>query len=104
MKMDIEACILIYKYKNNQHPQYDGLRLELQIRTKLQHIWATAVETMGTFLGQALKSRQGDKAWIDFFAETSSAFALMENCNPLPRSTIYWRRKIFSQLKGLIKN
>jgi hypothetical protein len=76
---------LIYKYKNNRNPEYDGLRLELQIRTKLQHTWATAVETMGTFLGQALKSRQGDREWIDFFAITGSAFALRENCAPVPR-------------------
>ncbi|MEZ4862831.1 MAG: RelA/SpoT domain-containing protein [Caldilineaceae bacterium] len=74
---------LIYKYKNIRNPTYDGLRLELQIRTKLQHTWTTAVETMGTFLGQALKSRQGDQEWIDFFAITSSAFAYMENM-PIP--------------------
>jgi len=76
---------LIYRYKNKQAPIYDGLRLELQIRTKLQHIWATAVETMGTFLGQALKSRQGDKEWLDFFAIVSSAFAQKENCVSVPR-------------------
>lgn len=76
---------LIYKYKNNRNPDYDGLRLELQIRTKLQHVWATAVETMDTLLGQALKYRQGDIEWQDFFAITSSAFAYMENANPLPR-------------------
>jgi ppGpp synthetase/RelA/SpoT-type nucleotidyltranferase len=76
---------LIYRYKNTQAPDYDGLRLELQIRTKLQHWWATAVESMGTFLGQALKSRQGDQAWLDFFALTSSAFAHTEGCVPVPR-------------------
>lgn len=76
---------LIYKYRNIINPSYDGLRVELQIRTKLQHIWATAVETMGTFLGQALKSRQGDQEWIDFFALTSSAFSHMEDCTPVPR-------------------
>ena len=69
---------LIYRYKNKKNPDYDGLRLELQIRSRLQHIWATAVETMGTFLGQALKSRQGDQKWLDFFAITSSAFAHIE--------------------------
>ncbi|MEA4908558.1 MAG: RelA/SpoT domain-containing protein [Anaerolineaceae bacterium] len=79
------SCHLVYKYRNPLHPQYDGLRVELQIRTRLQHIWATAVETMGTFLGQALKSRQGDQAWLDFFAITSSAFAYHENCPPIPR-------------------
>jgi len=76
---------LIYKYKNKRNPAYDGLKLELQLRTKLQHTWATAVETMGTFLGQALKSRQGDQEWLDFFAIASSAFAYMENSNPVPR-------------------
>lgn len=57
----------------------------MQIRTKLQHMWATAVETMGTFLGQALKSRQGDQEWLDFFALISSAFAHMESCTLVPR-------------------
>lgn len=76
---------LIYKYKNKQNPGYDGLRLELQIRSRLQHTWATAVETMGTLLGQALKSRQGDKEWIDFFALVSSAFAYKEKTELVPR-------------------
>ncbi|MFH1079588.1 MAG: RelA/SpoT domain-containing protein [Pseudomonadota bacterium] len=76
---------LIYKYRNKHAPEYDGLRLELQIRTKLQHTWATAVETMGTFLGQALKSRQGDQEWLDFFAVTSSAFAHKEKSPLVPR-------------------
>lgn len=87
---------LIYKYKNKRNPAYDGLRIELQIRTKLQHIWATAVETMGTFLGQALKSRQGDREWIDFFAITSSAFAYMENSNPVPRFKHLSHKETFS--------
>ncbi len=87
---------LIYKYKNKRNPAYDGLRLELQIRTKLQHTWATAVETMGTFLGQALKSRQGDQEWLDFFAITSSAFAYMENSNPVPRFKDLSQEETFS--------
>jgi len=76
---------LIYRYKNKKVSDYNGLRLELQIRTKLQHKWATAVESMGTFLGQALKSRQGDQEWIDFFAISASAFAHREHCKPVPR-------------------
>jgi len=76
---------LIYKYKNKLNPGYDGLKLELQIRTKLQHIWANAVETMGTFLGQALKSRKGETKWLDFFALVSSAFAYKEKSEPIPR-------------------
>jgi len=76
---------LVYKYKNKHMPDYDGLRVEIQLRTKLQHIWATAVETMGTFLGQALKSKQGEKEWLDFFALVSSAFSFLENTPQVPR-------------------
>lgn len=86
---------LIYRYKNKRNSQYDGLRLELQIRSRLQHIWATAVETMGTFLGQALKSRQGERVWLDFFAIISSAFALMERRPALPRFRDLTKEEIY---------
>jgi ppGpp synthetase/RelA/SpoT-type nucleotidyltranferase len=79
---------LVYKYnntlaRNSTASSYKGLLLELQLRTRLQHIWATAVETMGTFRGEALKSRQGSKEWLEFFALTSAAFAHVEQA-PLP--------------------
>lgn len=75
---------LIYKYSNPAAPEYDGLSLELQIRTKFQHAWATAVETMGTFLGQALKSGQGDDQWREFFAVAGAALAELEKTAPVP--------------------
>lgn len=71
---------LIYKYKNLGAPAYDGLSLELQLRTRLQHAWATAVETIGSFLNQALKSSEGSTEWLEYFKVVSSAFALMEKC------------------------
>lgn len=71
---------LIYKYKNASATQFDGLSLEIQLRTKLQHAWATAVETIGTFLNQALKSSEGSAEWLDYFKVVSSAFALIERC------------------------
>ncbi len=71
---------LIYKYKNDQAPDYNGLCLELQIRTRLQHAWATAVETIGSFLNQALKSNEGPEDWLDYFKVVGSAFALIEKC------------------------
>jgi len=86
---------LMYRYKNRRALAYNGLRLELQIRTKLQHTRATAVETMGTFLGQALKSRQGDQEWLDFFAIVSSAFAHKEKCAPIPRFAQLSARETF---------
>ncbi|MCE2970459.1 MAG: RelA/SpoT domain-containing protein [Burkholderiales bacterium] len=75
---------LIYRYQNPRASDYQGLSLELQLRTRLQHAWATAVETMGTFLGQALKSGQGDANWRSFFSTASAAIAIVEACPPFP--------------------
>ena len=75
---------LIYRYHNNKAPAYEGLLVELQMRTKLQHIWATAVETMGTFLDHALKSSEGPKEWLNFFSLVGSAFAHLEKCPAVP--------------------
>lgn len=75
---------LVYKYANPIAPEYDGLSLELQIRTKMQHAWATAVETMGTFLGQALKSGQGEEQWKQFFSIAGAALADLEKTAPVP--------------------
>lgn len=58
--------------------------IELQIRTIIQHAWATAVETMGTFLDHSLKSSEGPEEWLNFFSLASSAFAVMEST---PRAT-----------------
>lgn len=74
---------LVYQYFNNRAPEYDGFRLELQIRSKLQHAWATAVETMGTFLDTSLKSSEGPEKWLEFFSICGAAFSLLEKC-PLP--------------------
>jgi putative GTP pyrophosphokinase len=75
---------LIYRYENSRAPDYAGLSLELQIRTKLQHAWATAVETMGTFLGQALKAGEGEDEWRTFFATAGAALSVIEETSPVP--------------------
>lgn len=76
---------LIYKYNNPAADLYNGLCLELQIRTKLQHAWATAVETIGSFLNQALKSNEGPADWLEYFKIVGAAFALVEKC-PTPQA------------------
>ncbi len=87
---------LIYRYKNQRAPEYDGLLLELQIRTKLQHAWATAVETMGTFLKHALKSSEGPKPWLDFFSLVGSAFAHLEKTPAIPKYQGLSREETFA--------
>ncbi len=74
---------LIYQYKGSlQTACYNKLRIEVQLRTKLQHAWATAVEAVGIFTKQALKSNIGDKDWLRLFALMSSEIAFDEK----PRS------------------
>lgn len=68
---------LVYKTQYPS-PLYDGLQIEIQFRTELQHIWATAVETVDTILNKSLKFDNKDPEWLDFFALVSSAFALQE--------------------------
>jgi putative GTP pyrophosphokinase len=59
--------------------------VELQIRTRLQHSWATAVETVGTFIDQSLKSSQGSDEWLYFFELVANAFSYLENSSQIPQ-------------------
>jgi ppGpp synthetase/RelA/SpoT-type nucleotidyltranferase len=59
---------------------YDGRRIELQVRTRLQHSWATAVEAVGLFRGEELKNHLGSSEWLRLFLLMSSEFAEAENC------------------------
>jgi (p)ppGpp synthase/HD superfamily hydrolase len=51
---------LIYAYAGESRSIYNGMKIELQLRSRLQHAWATSVETAGMFTAQALKSSSGD--------------------------------------------
>ena len=68
----------VYKYRS-ANSDYDGLLDELQIRTKLQHCWAMAVETMGLCTKTSLKSNQGRDIHLDFFRIVSALYALKED-------------------------
>jgi len=90
---------LIYKYNSNKGKKdYNGLLIEIQIRSKLQHLWATAIETVDFFTRQAIKSNEGKKEWVDFFRLVSSAFAIMENC-PLVPNTPTNKSELYSKIK-----
>lgn len=68
----------VVRYKNETHEELNGLRLEIQIRTRLQHSWATAVETLGMIQKSSLKAGQGDEITKQFFRTASALFALKE--------------------------
>lgn len=62
-------------------PSLDGKHrpIEIQLRTKLQHDWATTLEIVDLFTGQSLKSNQGSDEWKEFFRNVSTHFAEMED-------------------------
>jgi ppGpp synthetase/RelA/SpoT-type nucleotidyltranferase len=55
---------LIYRYHSDRRQDYNSLKIEMQLRSQLQHAWATAVETVGAFVRQALKSSVGEQCEI----------------------------------------
>ena len=83
---------LVYKYRSD-HERYrifNGHRIEIQIRSQLQHAWATAVEMLWTFAGIPLRMAPGQVAaaipravseidkWRRFFVLMGSAMAVRE--------------------------
>src|SRR5205807_684291 len=77
---------LIFRYYSDKNTTYNNLKIEIQIRSVNQHAWATAVETVGTFVGQALKSSQGEKDWLSFFMLMGTAIANIEKTPPVPNT------------------
>ncbi|MCA8293320.1 RelA/SpoT domain-containing protein [Burkholderia sp. AU30198] len=69
---------LIYRYVSDKKETYNNHSIEIQIRTKRQHAWATAVETVGSLTNQKLKADQGEQAWLEYFSLISAAFAHRE--------------------------
>jgi hypothetical protein len=77
---------LVYRYQNGHQERavYNRSKIEIQIRSRAQHIWSTAVEIIDTFTNQALKTGLGDPAWQRFFALMSDAIAVGERCPSVP--------------------
>jgi ppGpp synthetase/RelA/SpoT-type nucleotidyltranferase len=69
---------LTYKY-GGEKSEYKGYFVELQLRSKVQHAWATTVEIVDTFTDQALKSSKGSADWTKFFRMASAEFAKLEH-------------------------
>jgi ppGpp synthetase/RelA/SpoT-type nucleotidyltranferase len=84
VKSGYRGVHLIYSYFSDKNKYYNGHRIEIQLRTPLQHAWATAVETVDTFTNQVLKSNQGTKPWKKFFKLMSTVIALHEKTKPAP--------------------
>lgn len=56
----------------------DGVFLELQIRSRIQHYWAELIERTSVIYGHVIKELDGDSAVIDYFKKLSDLFYLIE--------------------------
>src|SRR5260221_3270459 len=91
------------KYKFNgreKSADYDGLRVEMQLRTALQHQWATAVEAAETFTRTPLKASEGAPNWLRFFALMGTVFAMREG-SPVVPGTPESEDEVRSEIRAL---
>jgi hypothetical protein len=77
---------LLVKFQSWQRPRFNKLLVEIQVRSTLQHTWATAVEAADLFLGSDLKQGNGPPEWQRLFALISGAFAFKEQTEPVPNT------------------
>lgn len=70
---------MIVQFQEDGHGRhYHNQTLEVQVRTKLQHAWATAVEAVGSMRNEDMKAGQGDARWLRLMALMSAHFAEAE--------------------------
>ena len=78
---------LVYRF-HSRAPRlspWNGHRVEVQIRSRIQHIWATAVETIDALKDTTLKVGGRDNGeWDRFFALMGSAMARTEGGSSVP--------------------
>lgn len=92
---------MVYEYHSDKSNTYNkNMLIEIQYRTHLQHVWATALETMGLFTKQALKAGQGDEYIKRFFVLVSSLFALHEGCLVVP-GTVADEDELISEIEQI---
>lgn len=63
---------------------YNDRRIEVQIRTRMQHSWATTVEAVGLMRHEDLKGNNGSPEWLRLFKLMSAEFAMLEGCPEPP--------------------
>lgn len=106
---------LVYKYHTDSErfKPFDGHKIEIQIRSALQHSWATAVEMLLTFttipvrdppgvLSMYARNRDEISAWRQFFKVAATAIAMMED-RPLVPDTPSARTDISATLHQLLE-
>lgn len=77
-------------FKNSEG---EDRKIEFQLRTKLQHSWATTLEIIDIFTQQNLKSDSGFQNYKNFFKYVSDLFQLIESFKSFQKNNIEELRK-----------
>ena len=88
-------------YKLRKEP---SIFIEIQIRSHLQHIWATGVEVIGTLQNSSFKSGYGDEQWLEFFTLLSSVFALKESSPVVNIHKSMTQKTLLNKTKRMIRD
>ena len=89
---------MVYQFQSDKKEIYNkNMLIEIQFRTKLQHIWATAVEMMDIYTKSNLKSSQVDEDILRFFTLVSSVIAIQED---MPETSCFMD-KLIKEIKYL---
>ncbi|MDI5832641.1 RelA/SpoT domain-containing protein (plasmid) [Shewanella xiamenensis] len=89
---------LIYSCYSGQEAAHNwkGAKVEVQLRTELQHAWATSLEIIDTLKGMNLKTgREGHEDWREFFASAGRIVAHQEGlCLLEPKQLLQIRTEL----------
>ena len=91
----------VFTYKSRDHSGLDGLKIELQIRTALQHSWATAVETLGVIENASIKSGFGSDEIRRFLKLSSALFSIKEGTSIVEEFSKYTPEEIAIEAKDI---
>ncbi len=92
--------VMKYRTEKESAKHLSGLRVEIQIRSRLQHAWAMAVETASAKTKQALKSGRGREPWRHFFRLMGTVIALKEDMPIVPatdEADVYHQVRVLSR-------
>ncbi|MDR0943026.1 MAG: RelA/SpoT domain-containing protein [Ruminococcus sp.] len=90
---------LIFEYRGGGTTA-ENVKIEIQVRTHLQHIWATSVESASIIAKAPLKASRGSQYWLDFFRLVSSYFAIQER-KPLAPDTPLTKKEITEVIRDI---
>ena len=92
---------IIYRFRprDEEEAVFEGRFIELQIRTRLQHSWATATEAIGVYRNEDFKHGDGDPKWLRLLRLVAEEFALTEGC--ITDDTLTQRKHRVAEIRDL---